>query len=369
MTTYVVDARTASARFPGIGRYTVNLLRALPGQLQAGESIIYLCSRRQKGALALPDQDRLHWIEWNASPFGLRQQWQDRGILRRVRASVYHSPYYLMPYFTGINTILTVYDLIPQFFPGAVSARARLLFRLATRLALRRASHTIAISEATRRDFLKAYGLAPGVISTVPLAAAPHFSPAAAEEVAAMKRTLALPAPYVLYVGTDKPHKNLAALLQAWNMLGQSDRQGHQLVLAGHFAGRRIEALARSASGPPQVRTITNVPEAHLRALYSGASLFVFPSLYEGFGLPVIEAMACGCAVACSNRSSLPEIVGEAGLLFDPQAPAAIAAAISALLSDRALRQKLGALGLERAKGFSWQRTAAETVALYRRFR
>ena len=172
-TVFAVDARTVDRRFPGIGRYTRNLLAAMIDHLQGDERLLYLCSGRQRADLGLPEEPRLEWAETNVSPFGLSQQWRIPALLKHRRVDVYHSPYYLMPYWTGTKTVLTVYDIIPQRFPSYVSVQARMLFRFITQMALRRAAHVIAISQATREDYLDTFHVAPQDITAIPLAAAP----------------------------------------------------------------------------------------------------------------------------------------------------------------------------------------------------
>jgi glycosyltransferase involved in cell wall biosynthesis len=234
---------------------------------------------------------------------------------------------------------------------------------------VRAARHVIAISEATRRDLLATYPLRPEQVTAIPLAADPHFYPRNETEIAGAREKYSLPVPYVLYLGINKPHKNLLRLVEGWRLLlGQAEAPLPSLVVAGAWDARYPQArqAAEAAGLAGSVRFVGPIAEPDLPALYSGALLFVFPSLYEGFGLPVVEAMACGTAVACSNLSSLPEVAGEAAYLFDPRDPAAIAAALRDLLQEPARREALQAAGKERARRFSWQRTAQETIALYR---
>lgn len=365
---YALDARTVSRRFPGIGRYTTNLLRHLVDELHSDERLLYFCSRAQAAALDLPANEQLQWVECAVSPFGLGQQWQLPALLRQWRVNVYHSPYYLMPYRTGCRTIVTVYDLIPQLFPDVVSLQARLFFRIATRLALWRADRVITISQAALADYLQAYPAVQHKISAIPLAAAAHFRPVPAGSVEAMRQKYRLHDPYVLVVASNKPHKNLVGLLHAWASLDPELLRRYTLVIAGHQDRRYREAEEALQSLPLQatVRRLPDVDDGDLPALYSGATLFVFPSHYEGFGLPVLEAMACGCAVACGNRSSLPEIAGDAAAYFNPQQTENIALVVGDLLRNPLRQEQLQRRALQRAGAFSWQRTARETMRLYR---
>jgi glycosyltransferase involved in cell wall biosynthesis len=371
MKRFALDARVATAHFPGIGRYVSNLARELPGRLAPGEQLLLFHTSEQALAGLAPEgsEGRVIGVATAVTPFSVSQQWQIPRQLLHHGATLYHSPYYLMPYRLPAPAILTFYDLIPQRYPEHVSWRARLLFRLATRLALRAARHVIAISEATRRDLLATYPLRPEQVTAIPLAADPHFYPRSEAEMARVREKYRLPSPYVLYLGINKPHKNLLRLVEGWRLLlGQAEAPLPSLVVAGAWDARYPQArqAAEAAGLAGSVRFVGPIAEPDLPALYSGALLFVFPSLYEGFGLPVVEAMACGTAVACSNLSSLPEVAGEAAYLFDPRDPAAIAAALRDLLQEPARREALQAAGKERARRFSWQRTAQETIALYR---
>jgi alpha-1,3-rhamnosyl/mannosyltransferase len=187
-----------------------------------------------------------------------------------------------------------------------------------------------------------------------------------------MRARLGLPPRYVLYLGMNKPHKNLARLVEAW---AQARRQATteaaadpsiQMVIAGREDARYPQARQAAERLAADVRFLGAVAEADMPALYSGATLFVFPSLYEGFGLPVLEAMACGAPVACSTAPSLLEIVGDAALTFDPLDVNEMASVLTRALSDEALRRRLGRQGQAQAAGFTWRRAAAETLLVYR---
>jgi glycosyltransferase involved in cell wall biosynthesis len=298
------------------------------------------------------------------SPFALAQQWRIPRLLHRLRADVYHSSYNLMPYAPGVPTVLTVYDLIPLLMPDQSSGRARLLARSANALALHAARLVLAISEAARRDYLAHFSVPAERIITVPLAADPAFRPPHEDIVTALRARYALPERYVLYLGSNKPHKNLVRLVEAWQT-----RHGSRLVIAGAWDDRYPEAKQRVAALglAESVVFLGPVAEGDLPALYAGAELFVFPSLYEGFGFPVLEAMACGTPVICSNISSLPEVAGAAALQVDPRSTDALTAAIDSVLGDDALRQGMRREGLAQAGRFSWTRTAQQTLAAYRR--
>lgn len=357
-----IDARTVTPHFPGIGRYVSNLLRALPPIMAPGEELTVLV---QPDA---PADDKAT-IRVRGGPFSLRQQWEVPRALHRLRADVYHSTYFLMPYRPGLSTVLTVYDLIPILYPEAVSRRARWLFPYLLRLALRAAQRVIAISTATKEDLYRVAEVPENRIDVIPLAPDPRFVPQPGSVIARLRERLGLPSRYALYVGSNKPHKNLARLIEAWGLVSKTpEAAGWALIIAGVWDPRYPEARQRAQALGLQdrVRFLGPVDEADLPALYGGAGLFVFPSLYEGFGLPVLEAMACGAPVVCSDRASLPEVAGDAALLVDPTDAEALAGAITRLLTDEDWRQEMRRRALVRAAEFSWERTARMTLAVYR---
>ncbi|MEJ5310694.1 MAG: glycosyltransferase family 1 protein [Anaerolineae bacterium] len=361
---YVLDARTATPHFPGIGRYVTNLARALIPQLAPDEQLTVFFDPAHP--LDFPVSDAVRSLPVNVSPFSLRQQWVIPRLLRQHQVNVYHSAYYLMAYRTGVPTLLTLYDLIPIHFPEHSTLKARLLFRWATALALRAAQHTLTISEATRRDVLARFRLPPERITTIPLAADPAFTPQPPEVVTALRARYALPDTFLLYLGSNKPHKNLVRLIEAWAVV-QAEMPDVTLVMAGAWLPQHPEARQRAQvlGIDDRVCWLGPLPGADLPALYTAAAAFVFPSLYEGFGLPVIEAMACGTPVACANTSSLPEVAGDAAVLFDPMQVEAIVDALRRVLGEDDLRAGLRQRGLVQAGKFSWARTAQETLRIY----
>lgn len=370
---FVLDARTAQDHFPGIGRYVSNLARAMTPLLAADERLTLLTDPSRPSRWSLPPvAAQVQQRETAVSPFSLAQQWQLPPLLRQLQADVYHSPYYLMPYRPGVPTVLTLYDLIPQLFPQTVSWRARLFFRLTTRLALAAAQQTVVISQATRQDVLATYGYPAERLTAVPLAPDPQFGPQSAAEIGRIRQQYGLPAQFGLYLGINKPHKNLVRLVQAWaEACGADSSTAVPLIIAGAWDERYPEVKHLAAQQPGEgIRFLGPVATADLPGLYAAATLFLFPSLYEGFGLPVIEAMACGTAVVCAHTSSLPEITGTgasaAALTFDPLAVPDMARQIGRALGDATLRATLQQRGLAQAAQFTWTGTAQATLHIYR---
>ncbi len=363
----VLDARVAGDHFPGIGRLAVELGRALAREaLLTGEiEMAFLAppadARGRAGRLPAPG------VPCDSSPFSLTQQWTVPRALARAGADLYHSLFYLMPLFPGVPTVLSLMDLIPLVHPETQPAWKRAGFALAYRAALSRADALVAISESTRRDVCERFGVAPGRIRVVPPAAHERFSPAPPDAVSGLRSRLGLPGPYLLYFGSNKPHKNLVRLVEAFLAVAPP-RADLVLAVGGVWDPRYDEAKTAAAASPlrHRVRFLGPVDDGDLPALYSGALAFAFPSLYEGFGLPVLEAMACGTPVVTSATSSLPEVTGDAGLLVDPRSTDALAAALARLCDDESLRADLSARGRARASRFSWSRTARAHLDLYR---
>ncbi len=361
----VLDARTATDHFPGIGRYVVHLSQALV-QIAPDLHLTLLHDPLASATrLTLPNLPR---IACSASPFSLRQQWTVPRTLRQARAELYHSPYYLMPYLLDVPSVVTCYDLIPLLFPEYFTAAQRLIYRLAHALALSATRVVLTISDATKSDLSRIFHVDPQRIFVTRLAADESFAPCSPAQIAAVRVKYRLPEQYVLYLGSNKPHKNLPRLVRAWQISDFRSRISNLgLVIAGHWDERYPEAaqLAEELHLKDQVVFAGPVSEADLPALYSGADLFVFPSLAEGFGLPVLEAMSCGTPVICSNTSSLPEIAGDAAILVDPFQTEALAEAMLHITTRAELRHVMRERGLAQAARFSWKRTAQETLAAY----
>jgi len=362
-----IDGRYIQDHFPGIGRYTYNLVRALT-ELGEGPELLVLHNPRLTNTRydlsALAKRPGLDLVEVEVPTFALAEQWRLPALARSLSLNLLHSPYYLKPYVLPCASVVTLYDVIPRRYPEYMpSSFSRLVFELATRLALASSQRAIAISCSTKEDLTAFFQARPERIAVISLAAEEKFRPqsqAATEQVRIKYR---LPEGYILYLGLNKPHKNLVRLVEAYSRLATS----RPLILAGREDPRYPEARLKAISLGlgERARFLGDIPEEDLPALYSGAALFVFPSLYEGFGLPALEAMACGTPVICSNTSSLPEIAEGVALTFDPSNAEEMAQTMERALEDEGLRQELREKGLARARDFSWERTARETLAVY----
>jgi len=370
---YGIDGRYIQDHFPGIGRYTYNLIRHLAPLAPDDEFIVFHDptapnSRYDVGALGRLANVRL--VRVTISPFSVQQQIVVPRLARQQRLSLYHSPFYLFPFALSCPTVVSMHDLIPLLCPGSDWHRgSRWLFAMVAGIAVRRADVVLVDSEATHQAVCNRWRVPCGHVVTIPLAADDAWARSGAAQTAPVQSKLGLDKPYILHVGTNKPHKNLTRLVEAWAAVPQSSRAAALLALAGAHDPRYPEtrlAVARLGLGD-EVRFLGMVSDEELPMLYAGALGFVFPSLYEGFGLPVLEAMASGVPVACSNRPSLPEVAGQAALLFDPERVSDIALVLQRMLDEPALRARLACAGRQHAKAFSWSRTAAETLQAYRR--
>jgi len=275
---------------------------------------------------------------------------------------------YIAPPISPCPTVVTIHDITYEFFPEFFSRRDRMLLSTLVPLSARRASKIIAPSESTKRDIVELYGVDPEKVAVTHYAADALFKPISnREELITLRDTYGIRDEFILTVGNLQPRKNLLRLVEAFADLLQSGAIRHQLVIAGQAFWRQSEICRRVEDRHLGEHVVFTgyVPQDHLVLLYNAAAIFVYPSLYEGFGLPPLEAMACGTPVITSNVSSLPEVVGEAALLVEPHRTEGLAQAILDLLSSEELQRELRARGLERARCFSWERTARQTLGLY----
>jgi glycosyltransferase involved in cell wall biosynthesis len=285
-------------------------------------------------------------------------------------SDIFHATDHLLPPLRGSRSVFTIHDLIFRFFPEYHLPLNRWYLSLMLPRFVKRADSIIAVSESTRRDALRLLQIPPEKITVIYEGVNPAFRPLKdAAQLASVCAKYHLPSRFMLYLGTIEPRKNLVTLLEAYHALHQRGGATPALVVAGRkgWLYQPVFDRVRELGLEGRVYFTDYIHSADAPTLMNAAEVFVFPSLYEGFGLPPLEAMACGTPVICSNASSLPEVVGEGGILFQPRDVGGLVAAIESVLSDERLRAQLCARGLAQASRFSWERAARETLFVYRR--
>jgi glycosyltransferase involved in cell wall biosynthesis len=359
---------------PGLagGRvYADGLLRGL-ASLDSNDAYV-IFTRRDISLPALPD-DRFRQV---CAPIsGPSTVWRtlwEYGLLpskaRRRCCDLFHGLGSLSPATRSCPFILTIHDVIYRHFPQSVSLPDRWFRRLVHPNVARKADRVIVPSRCSAQEVVEHLGVKEGQVRIVPYGPGNAFERITDEAI--LTATLAkykLRRPYIISVCRGYAHKNLAGLLEAMAQLRARGWRDVQLVLVGerYRSGHTVDQLTRRLGLEETVVFTGFASQEDLRALYSAASVFAFPSLAEGFGLPLLEAMACGTPIVSSNASAMPEAVGSAGLLADARNPEAFAAALARLLDDESLQAALRTRGYERVREFSWQRCAAQTLAVYR---
>jgi len=370
-----LDVSAAAHGRAGLGRYAASLARALIAQHPDRFAFFYnrdAATHPLAGMEGIPTRTvRAGYKPWRMAVWLGQLASADFGRLV-PGATLFHATEHLLLPLRRVPTVLTVHDLIWHLFPQHHKRLNRWFLDAAMPLFCRRATHIIAISQCSKHDLVRFYGVPERKITVVPEAAAPRFRPAPPEQVTAVRARYGLPARYAVTVGTIEPRKNLVRLADVVARLraGAPPSAGGtdvRLVVVGAPGWLYDETLARLAQ-PDVADAIVRpgfVPDEDLPAVYAGAHLCVQPSLYEGFGLPVLEAMACGTPVVCARASSLPEVGGDAARYFDPRDADDMARIIAAVWDDAGLRAEMRAAGLAQAARFSWDRAAAETMAVY----
>jgi len=349
----------------GIGTYIRGLLGEYAALPCPEELVVYGPPGRDVPAALR--RGGIEWVGERARPYSVAELWRLALRARRDRAELFHAPHYVCPPLLPCPAVITIHDLIHlRVADRHRPALAPLYARVMLRLAVRRAARVITVSESTRRDLEHRLAARPERVRVIPNGVGPGFHPVAdATALEAPLAALGLAGPYFLFVGNPLPHKNLPRLLDAFAGLPPSLGR---LVLAGIPARARPGvAAAREDRGlEGRVTILAPVPGEVMPVLYQGAVAVVCPSLWEGFGLPALEAMACGTPVLAADRGGLAEVVGPAGLLVDPTNVDALREGMYTLAVRDSLRAALRAAGLARARAFSWRHAAEATLAVYR---
>ena len=344
-----IDTQSTLGRKTGIGQYTSKLVDAVRiaapehefVELNLGKDIVMRTDRR------------LRW-----------QQWQLVGRASRARAALLHVPGFDGPVRSAIPVVLTLHDLIGMLFPQNFPPVSRLYWSKWLPFTAQFARRIIADSDCTRRDIMRLLHIPAERICVIPLGVDARFQPQSNDAIRKVREQYSLQTEYILYVGTLEPRKGVDTLIDAFGRLDEG--HAHELVIAGK-KGWYWDAILKRIKPElaARVRVLEYVPDDSLPALYAGAAAFAFASRYEGFGLPVLEAMACGTPVVCADSSSLPEVAGDAARLVPADDPESLARALQELMHDRARADSLRHKGVERARQFTWEKTARATIRVY----
>jgi glycosyltransferase involved in cell wall biosynthesis len=368
----VIDGRMILPEMTGVGRYIIELthaLRDLPGQdtfdvwLQSGLPANHPAWRLEGEHVSVRRLPLAH--------MELRQQWILPAELRRTHPDLFHYPHFDLPFGVPGKVIANIHDLKyiarPEFFPQTGRIKQLVMLGMMS-FTVRRASRVIAVSENARQDIIRRLGALPEKVRVIYHAVNERYfslpKPATLDDFC---RRYHLDNPYLLFVGERRPHKNISGLIQAFNLFRHISPRPYELIIAGKpYAGyQEPERLVEQLGLNGKVRFVDYIPDEDLPLFYRCAEAFALLSYYEGFGLPVLEALASGTPVVCAGATSLPEVCGQAGLLVDPTNPEQAALALAQVISGGERREELVTRGTTWARQFTWEKCAAQTVELY----
>ncbi len=372
----LVNAMAMTGLLTGIARYLRNMYSEMACLEQVDVS--YLTGKEVVEDTP-PLADSMKWEKataavWKLPDFAvfclrsvhwLRYEQILRGICRGEKIDIYHETAFVPAKLPDVPTVFSIYDLSIRRYRETHPQERVWFFEYFFKRRLPFAGHILTISEFIRQEIIDELKLPPEMVSSVPLAPDPIFGPRSREQVHEVLEHYGLPDSYLLFVGSLEPRKNIDCVINAL----QDARTDIPLVLAGWhgWGSKKWLETAKKAGLSGRIYIIGHIPDAHLAAIYNGATVLVYPSLYEGFGLPIVEAMACGCPVICSNVASMPEVAGEGALLIDPQNSDELASAIETVVTDSETRDNLVSQGHARTKLLSWQRTARETLTVFQK--
>ena len=358
----------AGYRSAGINGYITHLLRALP---DGDPSLRYTVFAGHQAQPFVHERLAFQRTPWNTERPLRRILWEQLvqpSAARRAGVDLLHALAFVTPVFSRAPSVVTVYDLSFVHYPALLPAARRFYLRALTRRSCAQARRVIAISQSTARDLTATFGVSPQKIDVAVPGVDPAFAPLPRDQVEAFRARTGLPQRFLLFLGTLEPRKNLPLLLRAYAQLPAADRAAVPLVLAGGRGWMFDEVFATiEACGLEQQVILPGYVSAEdLRLWYNAAETFVYPSVFEGFGLPVVEALACGTPALVSDASSLPEAAGDAGVCLPPDDVDAWTDALARAIHDPTWRAEAGARGIAHAARFTWEATAAQTVATYR---
>ncbi len=361
-----IDARLVYHTRAGIGEYTLRLTQALAKTFREHTFTLLQDRRSRQPLLEAPNIK----IAYTPVPSHHRlEQLLLPWVVDRLATDVFHSPDFIPPLRRAGPSVITIHDLAFLIYPHFLTKDSARYYGQIDR-AVHRAHCIIAVSESTKHDLIKKLGVPEDKIRVIYEAADPLFRPEPRQEALQHVQALfEIPEDYILFVGTIEPRKNIPGLLRAYRRLRDKYKLTPALVLAGApgWLSEDVYKLVNDLALKPHCFFLGRVSSHDLYHLYNAALCLVHPAFYEGFGLPPLEAMACGTPVVVSNVSSLPEVVGDAALLVDPKNDEEITVALWRVLTDSTLRAQLRAKGLQRAEAFSWERAARETMEVYQK--
>lgn len=358
----------AGYRQAGVSRFTEHLIRALQRRDTSGQYSVFV-NDTGRGGFIDSDNMRFHCTRWPTIKPAARILWEQTLLPLHARGlDVLHCPVNVLPLLAPGPAVLTIHDLTFLRFPDRFRPERRRYLTALTRLSARRATKVMTDSANTRQDVIDLLGVPSDRVEVVYGAYDDDFHPYPADEVAAFRAQKGLPNQFILSVGTLEPRKNVELLIAAYRLLIARTGGAWPLVVAGGkgWMFDRIFEAVRDAGLDSRVLFPGYVARDELPLWYAAASVFVYPSLYEGFGLPPLEAMACGTPVIVSNASSLPEVVGDAGRQVDPHDPESLAAALEELLASKERREHMAQAGLRQAARFTWDQAADQASRIYR---
>jgi glycosyltransferase involved in cell wall biosynthesis len=364
-----IDATALPPQPAGAGIYTINLIHSLAAldtdfefyiiAQQSGRKLIESDKTRALNWVVLPDKSPPRRLIW--------EQTRLPGLVRKMELDLLHSLHYSRPLSLECSSVVTFHDMTFFLYPQYHTFFKRLYFPAAMRKSARSADALISVSENTKKDLVERLGVPDSKIHVVYHGVADRFKPISDwNQLENISQKYNLPAEFILYVGVVEPRKNLISLLNVFQNLQKSNKN-LGLVIAGQtgWGYHAVQEMVAKLELRDTVLFTGYIPPEDLPAIYNLARLFVYPSIYEGFGLPVLEAMACGTPTITTSISSLPEIVGDAGILVPPNDDRALLEAIKSLLEDEKDQNRLSTRGLQHAAEFTWTRTAQETCEIY----
>jgi len=375
----LVDSIPMTGLLTGIARYLRNLYQTMSLMDQADVS--YFKGSTTADVIMPPLADSKRWQQANSSVrslpdsvvFGLRvahwlkYEYYLNRICKKASSSytLYHETAFTPAKLTRIPMVYSVYDLSLRRYRETHPKERVLFFEYFIKTRLRYAGHILTISEFIRQEIIDEFNVSPSMVTAVPLAPDPLFCPCSDDLVKKVRLKYNLPASYLLFVSSLEPRKNIDLLIQA---LSIADTDIPLVLVGWHGWGKKrwLEEI-KSKKLKSRIFVTGHVPDHDLRAVYTGAQALIYPSLYEGFGLPIVEAMACNCPVICSNSASMPEVAGDAAILIDPLRTDELALAIETIVHDTKMRNNLAKKGIQQAAGFTWDTTARQTLDVFKK--